>query len=130
MPYVAEYSGKAAPFDCALSGPFDGLRFTRLSAPRALWRGTTTVISASTVYFDGVKYSTAGAVCQGIFLEDSKEIRDRAQWEHMARPGRLSYLLGFGRLHNHKLLGKGKTIEKTRKIQQKNLDFGVVCEVQ
>jgi len=36
-------------FDCALSGPFDNLFLTRLSAPRALCRGIIAVISASTV---------------------------------------------------------------------------------
>ena len=38
------------PFDCALSGPFDNLFLTRLSAPRALCEGITAVISASSVY--------------------------------------------------------------------------------
>jgi hypothetical protein len=33
----------------ALSGPFDGLRSTGIPASPALWKGTTTVTSASTV---------------------------------------------------------------------------------
>lgn len=37
-------------FDCTLSGPFDDLTFTRLSAPRALCGSRVTFISASTVY--------------------------------------------------------------------------------
>ena len=45
---VAEYSEQGS-FDCALRGPFDNLYLTRLSAPRALCRGMTAVISASTV---------------------------------------------------------------------------------
>ena len=45
---VAEYSGKA-PFDCALSGPFDNLFLTGLSASPALCEVITAVISASTV---------------------------------------------------------------------------------
>ena len=36
-------------FDCALSGPFDNLFLTRLSASRALCRGIVAFISASTV---------------------------------------------------------------------------------
>lgn len=36
-------------FDHALSGPFDDLFLTRLSAARALWKGIIAVISASTV---------------------------------------------------------------------------------
>ena len=45
---VAEYSVQRT-FDCALSGPFDNLFLTRLSAARALCKGIIAVISASTV---------------------------------------------------------------------------------
>lgn len=45
---VAEYFVKIT-FDCALSGPFDSSFLTQLSAPRALCKGVTAVISASTV---------------------------------------------------------------------------------
>ena len=46
---VAEYFGNI-PFDCALSGPFDNLFLTWLSATQALCEGIIAVISASTVY--------------------------------------------------------------------------------
>ena len=47
---VAEYFVIFITFDCALSGPFDKLFLTRLSAPRALCKGIIAVISASTVW--------------------------------------------------------------------------------
>ena len=46
---VAEYS-VFCTFDCALSGPFDNLFLTWLSATQALCEGIIAVISASTVY--------------------------------------------------------------------------------
>ena len=45
---VAEYFVNVT-FHCALSGPFDNLFLTRLSASRALCKGMIAVISASTV---------------------------------------------------------------------------------
>jgi hypothetical protein len=45
---VADYFVKIT-FDCALSGPFDNLFLTWLSAPQALCKGIIAVISASTV---------------------------------------------------------------------------------
>ncbi len=48
MPYVAEYS--ACAFDCALSGPFEGLFSARISASRTLCMSITNFISASTVF--------------------------------------------------------------------------------
>ena len=48
-PHVAPYSPEG-DFLCALSGPFEGLFPTRLSASRALCRGMADLISASTVY--------------------------------------------------------------------------------
>ena len=48
MPDVVEYSVQST-FDHTLSGPFDNLFHTRLSASRALCKGIIAVISASTV---------------------------------------------------------------------------------
>ena len=60
-PHVVEYSLAACSvqlsrFDHALSGPFDDLFLTRLSATRALWKGIIAVISASTVFCCALVY--------------------------------------------------------------------------
>lgn len=53
-------------FDCALSGPFDGLFSARLSASRALCTSISAVISASTV--SSFLYTTTFfESCQGFF---------------------------------------------------------------
>lgn len=49
-PHVAEYSVPKGTFDCTLSGPFDEMFLTCLSATQALCEGINAVISASTVY--------------------------------------------------------------------------------